>query len=244
MIKTLVVIPAYREEASVADIVRRVKAVGFDCVVVDDGSPDRTGQLARDAGAVVLRLPTNMGIGAAMRCGFRYAIANGYQGAVQCDGDGQHAPEEIPRLVQEAATRGSHLLIASRFVEGSGDYELHRARRGAMKLLSRLAHRRGGVKVHDPTSGFRVVNEPLLSEFARAYPAHYLGDTFEVLVASGRAGYRVDEVPADFLPRASGVPSSSMLDSVLKIGRVGVSVVVGLGPTFKPAGTGVDQTTE
>lgn len=244
MTKTLVVIPAFREEASVADIVKRVKVTGFDCVVVDDGSPDRTGQLAREAGAVVLSMPTNMGIGAAMRCGFRYAISHGYAGVVQCDGDGQHPPEEIPRLVQEAATRGSHLLIASRFVEGSGDYELHRARRGAMKFLSRLAYKRGGVKVHDSTSGFRVVNEPLLSEFARAYPAHYLGDTFEVLVASGRAGYRVDEVPADFSQRVNGEPSSGRIGSVLKIMRVGVSVLVGLGPNFRPLGTVADHSTE
>jgi hypothetical protein len=89
-----------------------------------------------------------------------------------------------------------------------------------------------------------VVNEPLLSEFARAYPAHYLGDTFEVLVASGRAGYRVDEVPADFLPRTAGAPSSGKFDSVMKIVRVGVSVLVGLGPNFTPLGDHVDPTTE
>lgn len=229
---TLVVIPAYREEASVGDVVRRVRAAGFECVVVDDGSPDHTAAVARAAGAVVLQLPVNMGVGAALRCGFRYALAHGYTGVVQCDSDGQHAPEEIPRLVHEAAQRGSHLLIASRFVDGSGDYELHRARRLAMRLLSRLAYRRGGVKVHDTSSGFRVINEPLLTEFARDYPAHFLGDTFEVLVASGRAGYRVDEAPADFAPRSTGEPSSGGVNSVLKIVRVGVSALVGLGPTF------------
>jgi glycosyltransferase involved in cell wall biosynthesis len=234
MARTLVVIPAYREEDTVAEIVRRVQDVGFDCVVVDDGSPDRTARRARDAGAVVLQLPTNMGIGAAMRCGFRYAITRGYSCVVQCDADGQHPPEEIPRLVRLAAERGSHLLVASRFVDGSGEYDLHRARRGAMKLLSRLAYQRGGVRVHDSTSGFRVVNQPLLSEFARAYPAHYLGDTFEVLVATGRAGYQVDEVPADFLQRVSGEPSSGMFNSISKIVRVGVSVLAGLGPVFAP----------
>ncbi|CAB4882935.1 unannotated protein [freshwater metagenome] len=241
---TLVVIPAFREEASVGDIVRRVRAAGFACVVVDDGSPDHTAARAREAGAIVLQLPVNLGIGAALRCGFRYALAHGYTGVVQCDADGQHAPEEIPRLVAEAEARGSHLLIASRFVDGSGEYDLHRARRFAMSLLSRLAHRRGGVKVHDTSSGFRVINEPLLSEFARDYPAHYLGDTFEVLVASGKAGYRVDEVPADFMQRSTGEPSSGTLSSVFKIVRVGVSAMVGIGPTFTPidlAGDRVDD---
>ena len=86
MTSTLVVIPAFREEASVGDVVKRVQALGFDCVVVDDGSPDRTAARAREAGAVVLRLPMNMGIGAALRCGFRYALANGYTGVVQSAG--------------------------------------------------------------------------------------------------------------------------------------------------------------
>ena len=243
MTSTLVVIPAFREEASVGDVVKRVLALGFDCVVVDDGSPDHTAARAREAGAVVLQLPMNMGIGAALRCGFRYALVNGYTGVVQCDGDGQHSPEEIPRLVHEAEVRGTHLLIASRFVDGSGDYELHRARRLAMKMLSRLAYRQGGVKVHDTSSGFRVINEPLLSEFARDYPAHYLGDTFEVLVASGKAGYRVEEVPADFMPRSAGESSSGRLDSVLKILRVGVSALVGLGPKFSPLEGDADQPT-
>ena len=230
---TLVLIPAYNEEDSVAAIVGRVRTAGFDCAVVVDGSPDLTARRAREAGAIVIELPVNLGIGGALRCGFRYAVEQGYRSVVQCDADGQHPPEDIPRLIKEADRLRAHLLIASRWVEGSGDYALHGARRFAMKVLSRLAYSRGGVRVHDSTSGFRVISEPLLSEFARSYPAQFM-ESFEVLVAAGRAGYRVHEVPADFSRRVAGEASTQTIRAILQIVRVGVGAVLGLGPKFRP----------
>jgi len=230
---TLVLIPAYLEESSVAGIIDRVHAVGFECAVVVDGSPDHTADEARRAGATVIELPVNLGIGGALRCGFRYAIEHGYHSVVQCDGDGQHPPEEIPRLVKEAERLGAHLLIASRWVEGSGEYDLHGARRFAMRVLSWLALKRGGIRVHDSTSGFRVIADPLLTEFAKSYPVQFM-ESFEVLVAAGRAGYSVHEVPADFNQRVSGEPSTRSFKAISQVLRVGVSVVIGLHPRFKP----------
>jgi glycosyltransferase involved in cell wall biosynthesis len=229
---TLVLIPAYLEEDSVADIVTRVHAVGLPCAVVVDGSTDHTARAAREAGAIVLELPVNVGIGGALRCGFRYAIEHGYVSVVQCDGDGQHPPEEIPRLVKESDRLGAHLLIASRWMEGSGEYELHGARRFAMRVLSRLARRRGGVTIHDSTSGFRVITEPLLTEFAKSYPAQFM-ESFEVLVAAGRAGYSVHEVPADFSQRVTGEPSTPSVKALSQVMRVFVSTLIGLHPKFK-----------
>jgi glycosyltransferase involved in cell wall biosynthesis len=230
---TVVLVPAYKEEASVADVVHRIHEVGLPCVVVVDGSPDRTAERAREAGATVLELPTNLGIGGALRCGFRWAVERGYHTVVQCDADGQHPPEDIPRLVKEADRVGAHLLIGSRWVEGSGDYELHRGRRLAMKMLSWLAHRRGGVRVHDSTSGFRVISQPLLGEFARSYPAQFM-ESFEVLVAAGRAGYNVHEAPADFRQRQAGEASASTMRALGQVVRVGISAVAGLHPRFTP----------
>jgi len=228
----LVLIPAYNEETSVGGIVQRVLAAGLDCAVVVDGSVDLTARRAREAGAVVIELPVNLGIGGALRCGFRYAVEHGYERVVQCDADGQHPPEDIPRLIDQADQLNAHLLIGSRWVEGAGDYELHGARRFAMKMLSRLAYSRGGVRVHDSTSGFRVISEPLLSEFARSYPAQFM-ESFEVLVSSGRAGYRVCEMPADFSQRVAGEASTTSFRAIWQIVRVGIGALMGLGPRFR-----------
>jgi glycosyltransferase involved in cell wall biosynthesis len=231
--RTVVLVPAYREEATVGDVVRGILEVGLPCCVVVDGSPDRTAERAREAGATVLELPVNLGIGGALRCGFRWAVDQGYETVVQCDADGQHPPEDIPRLVKEAERVGAHLLIGSRWLDGSGAYQLHRGRRLAMKMLSSLAHRRGGVRVHDSTSGFRVISQPLLSEFARSYPAQFM-ESFEVLVAAARAGYSVHEVPADFRQRQAGEASASTLRAFGQVVRVGISTIAGLHPRFTP----------
>jgi len=227
--RVLVVLPAFREEASVGAVVADVRAAGLDCVVVDDGSPDGTADAARAAGAVVVRLPVNLGVGGALRCGFRYAEQHGYDAVVQCDADGQHPADAIAELIQAAAANDAHLVIGSRFSDGSGDFALSRRRRLAMRLLSWLVLVTGRVRVHDTSSGFRCVRQPLLHEFARSYPAQYLGDTVEALVAAGRAGYRVLEVPVHLLPRAGGEPSAPRTRAVLLTARVAITVAFGLG---------------
>ncbi|MGD9702321.1 MAG: glycosyltransferase family 2 protein [Acidimicrobiia bacterium] len=241
--RILVVIPAYREEATVGGVVTAVRAAGFDCVVVDDGSPDRTTDVARAAGAVVLRLAVNLGVGAALRCGFRYADSHGYDGVVQCDADGQHPPEAIVRLIEAAREHDAHLVIGSRFTNDSGRFDLPRGRRLVMRTLSFLVARAGHVRVRDTSSGFRYIGRPLLGEFARTYPAQYLGDTVEALVAAGRAGYRVVEVPADLLPRAGGEASARPLRAMLLTARVAITVIFGIGVRLAPAAATVPALT-
>ncbi|MGH8873057.1 MAG: glycosyltransferase family 2 protein [Acidimicrobiia bacterium] len=200
---TLVVTPAHDEEGSVGAVVERVRALGLRSLVVDDGSADNTALAAAAAGATVLRLPVNVGVGAALRTGFRYAVANGFKRVVQVDADLQHPPEAIPRLL-EAADDGAELVVGSRF--GSG-YEPG-GRRVAMRLLATLVSRRIGVRITDPTSGFKVVSEPLLSEFARSYPSEYLGDTVEALLQAGAFGASVVEVEVPMHQRVSGEPTT------------------------------------
>jgi glycosyltransferase involved in cell wall biosynthesis len=204
---TLVVIPAFNEEASVAAVVHEVLAHGYDAVVVDDGSEDDTPREAAMAGAAVLRLGLNIGVGGALRCGFRYAIDHGYSQVVQCDGDGQHDPSQIGLLAAAASAQAADLLIGSRF-SGTGGFEARGGRRIAMRALSRVATKAAGRPITDATSGFRLIREPLLSEFARHYPTSYLGDTFEVLVAAARAGYVVAEAPVTMRARSGGRPSA------------------------------------
>lgn len=224
--RTLVVVPAFNEEATVASVVRGVIASGLDVLVVDDGSRDRTAEEATRGGAVVLRLPFNLGVGGALRCGFRWAVSNGYDAVVQCDADGQHDPAELHHLIAAAEAADAHLVIGSRFV-GTEGFQATWLRRIPMRLLSRVASSAAGVPLSDSTSGFRVIRQPLLSEFARAYPVHYLGDTFEVLVQAGRHGYRVREVGVTMRERAGGTPSAGSSASVKFLIRALLALFIG-----------------
>jgi GT2 family glycosyltransferase len=230
----LVIVPAYNEQRSVGDVVRRARATGLDVVVVDDGSSDATAEVATQAGAAVLRLPTNLGVGAALRTGFRLALRDGYTRVVQCDGDGQHAPEEILRLLEEQRSRQVDLLIGSRFLTGEAARP-PAARRFAMRVLSRSASRAAGVPITDATSGFRVVSSPLLEEFAARLPNHYLGDTYEAVVAAGRAGFRIAEVPVPTIARSHGSSSASALAATTFTVRVLAVVGIRAHAPFRPA---------
>ena len=205
----LVVVPAWNEELSVGDVVSGLRAFGLDVLVVDDGSKDATSRVAAAAGAEVVRLPINLGVGGALRCGFRYAVKRGYEAVVQCDADGQHLPSEIAALVAAQSASGAHLVIGSRFHPEADGFEVGIVRRFVMRLLARSASRSTGVSISDATSGFRLFAEPLLSAFAAEFPAHYLGDTYEAVATAGRAGYSVVEIPVRMRARAHGQSSAS-----------------------------------
>jgi glycosyltransferase involved in cell wall biosynthesis len=215
----LVVIPAFNEEANVASVVTEVRREGFPALVVDDGSSDRTGEVAELAGAVVLRLPVNLGVGGALRCAFRFAVVNGYVTVVQCDADGQHDPGEIPRLLQAMANCRADLVIGSRFTDGR-PRDVGFGRRLAMAQLARTASRETGAHITDATSGFRAIGGRLLGSFAANYPSEYLSDTVEALARAGRAGHTVAEVSVRMRPRASGVSSASTFSSMWYVLRV------------------------
>src|SRR3954467_4524093 len=221
--RVLVVVPAWNEEASVGAVVASVKAVdpGFDVLVVDDGSGDRTALNAAAAGAIVCRLPFNLGVGGAMRAGYRYALRHGYDVVVQVDADGQHDARYIPKLV--AALEDADVVVGARFA-GEGAYEARGPRRWAMRVLgavlSRLAHRR----LSDVTSGFRAVNRRGIELFATHYPAEYLGDTVESLVIALRTGCRVTQIPVSMRVRSAGQPSQNTTRSVLYLARAMVAL--------------------
>lgn len=220
--QTLVVVPAFDEAASVAEVVRRVTAVGYPVLVVDDGSTDATASLARGAGATVMRLPVNLGVGAAMRAGFRYAVERGHDRVVQVDADLQHPPEAIPVLIA-AADDGAQLVIGSRFAAG---YRVSGYRRVAMATVAGVISRMVGVTLDDVTSGFRVISEPLLSQFAERYPAEYLGDTVEAVLQAHAAGATIAQVPVPMEPRTEGESTSRLVASG-HLARLAVSVVAG-----------------
>jgi glycosyltransferase involved in cell wall biosynthesis len=221
----LVVMPALNEEAVVGAVIEEVREARPDAhvLVVDDGSTDATAVVAAKAGADVLRLPFNLGVGGALRAGFRYAVRYDYAAVVQVDADGQHDPAEIDNLL--AALQDADLVIGARFA-GQGSYDARGARRLAMVLLAHSLSRRTGTALTDTTSGFRAFSRRTVELFAQNYPAEYLGDTVEALVIASRAGLRIRQVPVHMRPRAGGAPSQSSLKSVVYLARAALAVAL------------------
>jgi glycosyltransferase involved in cell wall biosynthesis len=216
----LVLIPALNEERSVNQIVATVCALGYSVCVIDDGSTDGTAYAAQSAGATVLRLPLNLGVGGALRCGFRYAIAREYSTIVQVDGDGQHDPHDIPAILETMAESQAEMVIGSRFAIPDMAYQVAPGRRLAMRLLAWCASRSVKMQVTDATSGFRAIRRPLLEYFAADYPVEYLGDTVEALIAAGDRGALVVEHPIRMSPRWYGNSSAGSSAGVWYVARV------------------------
>ena len=225
--KTLIVMPAWNEEDSIQTVIAAVYLAlpGVHCLVVDDGSTDDTARMARSAGAMVASLPFNLGVGGAMRLGYKFARDNGYRVVVQIDADGQHNPEDAPALI--AALADADIVIGARFA-GVGDYKTHGPRRWAMRLLSGVLSRVAGTKLTDTTSGFRASGPKAIRIFAENYPAEYLGDTIEALVIASRAGCRLVQVPVAMKPRIAGTASQGSIKSTLYLARVAVSLIFAL----------------
>jgi glycosyltransferase involved in cell wall biosynthesis len=204
-----VIIPAFNEASSLPHVLDELcrELPDLDVVVVSDGSTDATAQLARAAGVAVVELPFNLGIGGALRTGFRYASRYDYEAAVQFDADGQHDPRSVLRLFEEVAA-GGDLVIGSRFIEGGAPtYRIGRVRRAAMKGLEALVRRIIGQRLTDTSSGFRGFSQPMLAYFARNYPVEYM-DSVEALVIAANAGFTLREVPAGISARVGGAPST------------------------------------
>jgi len=216
------VCPAFNEAESVAAVVRDALA-RFDLVIViDDGSRDATASIAAAAGAVVLRHPFNLGVGAALQTGFRYALRCGATVVVQIDADGQHLVDQVDKLLAGLDDDVS-MVIGSRFLDGTAAYASG-PRGWAMRILARRASSLVGQPMSDASSGFRAIARPLLDEFARDFPDSYLGDTFGAAVLARRHGFGVREVSVTMRPRQGGVPSTGPFRSALQVARALASV--------------------
>ena len=222
--RLLVIVPALNEADSIDAVVRDARAVlAADVVVVDDGSTDATADLAVAAGATVLTLPYNLGVGGAIRTALRYAQDHGYARVLQLDGDGQHEASEGLRLVEKLDADRLDLVVGSRFAAG---YDVGTGRRLVMRILSRTISRRLGTRITDTTSGFRAMATPTIAVFSREYPLDYLSDTVEALLIAGDAGLRVGELDVHMRPRQGGTPSASSLKSAYHLVRLLLVVLV------------------
>ena len=224
----LAVIPAYNESATVAGVVERVRerVPFFDVVVVNDGSTDDTAAVARAAGADVLELPFNLGIGGAVQAGFVYAKENGYRYMTQVDGDGQHEPQEISALLEAMAADPSlDVVCGSRFIV-PGKYLAPVSRRTGIHMFAFLLSRIVGQPVTDPTSGFRLYNRRAIELFAADYPHDY--PEVEAVLMLHNHRLRMREVPVRMFERGGGRSSIGSGKSVYYMIKVLLALFVGL----------------
>jgi len=222
--RELIAIPAWNEEKSIADVVTKVREhrPQADVLVVDDGSTDHTAQEAAHAGAAVIALPFNVGVGGAMRTAFLYAQRGGYTALVQVDADGQHDPADLDRLLD--GLRDCDIVVGTRFHPESM-YFVGGPRRWAMVLLSKALSRMNRGSISDPTSGFRSAGHRAIDLFSVEYPAEYLGDTVGSLAIAIRRGLVIHEEPVTMYFRQHGRPSKNALWSALYLGRATLAII-------------------
>lgn len=223
----LIVVPALNEQQSVGAVVEEIRHVVPDarCLVIDDGSTDQTAHVARAAGAEVLQLPFNLGVGGAMRAGFRFARDRGHEVVVQVDADGQHDASYIPSLV--AALGAADIVIGARFA-GVGQYGAKGPRRWAMRALAAAVSRVARRRLTDVTSGFKATGPAAVRLFAETYPAEYLGDTVEALVIAARAGLSIDQIAVEMRVRQAGAPSQHPVRATGHLMRASLAFILAL----------------
>ena len=227
--RCLAVVPAYNEGASIEPVVESLRrhAGDFDVLVVDDGSTDDTGQIAAAMGVRVLRLPYNLGIGGAVQSGFVYALEHGYDRMVQVDGDGQHDPQEIHKLMETMAQDPTvDVVCGSRFLTSDYRYPAPISRRTGIHVFAFILSRIMRQRVSDPTSGFRLYNERAISLFAHDYPHDYPEVEAVLLVHHHRL--RMVEIPVRMYLRHGGVSSISSGKSIYYMLKVLLALFVGL----------------
>lgn len=219
MSRLLLVVPCFNEEASLGALLGEAarELPDADLVVVDDGSRDRTAAVARAAGVPCLRLACNLGIGGAVQTGLRYALARGYDRAVQLDGDGQHPPGEVRRLLEVQAASGASIVVGSRFL-GGGEFRSSPARRLGIGLIAATLRLFFGRTVTDPTSGLRLLDSRAIAFFAERYPLDY-PEPISLGLALAE-GLGVAEAPVTMRPRVHGESSIRGLDTLAYVVRV------------------------
>ena len=225
--RRLAIMPAFNEEGSIGAVIDEIRAFDPDLkiVVVDDGSGDRTSEIARSRGVHVVTLPFNLGIGAAVQTGFRFARANNFDLAVQIDADGQHDPAELPAVLAPLLAGEADFVVGSRFT-GDRAFRSSFVRRLGIRLFALIVSAIARQRLTDTTSGFRAVNRRGIALFAADYPHDYPEVETTVMVVKHRL--RVKEVPVRMRERASGRSSITALRSVYYIFKVLLALFIDL----------------
>ena len=223
--KKLIIIPAYNEQESIKKTVEDImeKAPHFDYIVINDCSTDKTKEICETEEFNVIHLPVNLGIGGAVQTGYLYAARNGYDIAVQVDGDGQHDPQFLSKMADYMEAEHADMVIGSRFIDKEG-FQSSGARRVGIKYFTMLIKLLTGTKITDPTSGLRMVNREIIEFFAEEYPKDYPEP--ESVVAILRRKKKVLEIPVIMRERGGGVSSISMKKSVYYMIKVSLAILI------------------
>lgn len=223
--RKLIIIPAYNEEENIEKTVESIlrDSIGFDYVIINDCSKDRTKQICEEKGYNVVNLPINLGIGGAVQTGYKYAVRNGYNMAVQVDGDGQHDPKFLAEMADYLEKNNLDMVIGSRFIEMEG-FQSSGLRRIGIRFFTWLIKLMTGTKITDPTSGLRMIGKNVLQIFAEDYPKDYPEP--ESVVAILRRNMKVEEIPVIMREREGGVSSISMKKSVYYMIKVTLAIII------------------
>jgi glycosyltransferase involved in cell wall biosynthesis len=224
----LAVVPAYNESATIVSVVEALRqhAPEFDTLVIDDGSTDDTDALASGAGATVLKLPFNVGIGGAVQTGFVYAREHGYDFLAQVDADGQHDTMELERLIDAMEEDAADMVCGSRFLTNDYRYPAPISRRTGIHIFAFLLSRIVGTRVSDPTSGFRLYSRRAIELFARDYPHDY--PEVEAVLILHHHRLRMREIPVKMYTRGGGTSSISTGKSAYYMIKVLLALFIGL----------------
>lgn len=222
--KTLIIVPAYNEEKSIYNVVTSIKfnIPWADVVVINDGSKDNTYLEAKKAGAKVINLIENLGIGGAVQSGYIYALKKEYDIAVQVDGDGQHNPADLNLLLREIEKGNTDMVIGSRFVEETG-YKASAFRNIGIKYFSNLVSKLCGKSYYDTTSGYRLVNKKGIELFSSYYPKDY--PEVETIVYACKKGLNVKEVKVNMNEREAGKSSITPIRAIYYMAKVTMSTL-------------------
>ena len=224
--KTFLIIPAYNEEKNIENTIKKILDLhnpDIDYIIINDGSTDNTLEILENNHFNYLNLPANLGIGGAVQTGYKYALYNNYDIAIQFDGDGQHNVEYISQLIQQVEA-GNDLVIGSRFLDNLTGFKSTKTRRVGIKLLSNLIKLCTGKKITDPTSGFRACNKKIIELFSMNYPYDYPEP--DTIVKVIKKGFNVKEIPVIMNEREQGKSSINMLKSVYYMIKVSLSIII------------------
>jgi glycosyltransferase involved in cell wall biosynthesis len=226
-LRRVALVPAFNEERNISRVLAELRAFdpGLDVVVVSDGSTDRTAEVAEAAGARVIRLPYNLGIGGAVQTGFRYAWEEGYELAVRVDGDGQHDPAQLGAVIAPVVAGEADIVVGSRFA-GGGGYRSSAARRVGIRILARVVSAIARQRLTDTTSGFQALNRRAIRLYATDLPHDY--PEVEGIVMAIRHRVRLLEVPVTMREREHGRSSIGALGSVYYMTKILLALFVGL----------------
>jgi glycosyltransferase involved in cell wall biosynthesis len=224
--KILIIIPAFNEEGNIAKTIQEIRSLKdpFTILVVNDGSKDHTAQLAQEAGANVISLPYNLGIGGAVQTGFKYAREHQFDIAVQVDGDGQHDVTFLKNILEPLFRNEADMTIGSRFLPPYLGYRSSFVRRVGINFFAHLISLLTLYKVTDPTSGFRAYNRSMINVFAAYYPSDFPEP--EAIVVAGRYQARVKEVPVQMRKRISGNSSIRYLKTLYYMVKVTLAILL------------------